>query len=161
MHRDRSALGQPMGVDGPWLAAILTALDDIHATLGQIYNRLPGGQAVEPNDLASFGREQTSTPRKVQEPAPDDAPTIDEALNTPAVTRDIEPGDPGTSTEGVTDAEADSVERPAPPARAGRGSSAEAWRTWATNAGVTVPDDASRDDIIAACERAGVLDGGK
>ncbi len=48
---------------------------------------------------------------------------------------------------------------PAPPPRAGRGSSAEAWRQWAESAGVAVQDDAGRDDIIAACEAAGVLTG--
>lgn len=46
---------------------------------------------------------------------------------------------------------------PDPPPRAGRGASGDAWRTWAAHAGVTVPDSASRDDIIAACEQAGVL----
>lgn len=42
------------------------------------------------------------------------------------------------------------------PARAGRGSSKEAWAEYATKHEVTVPDGASRDDIIAACAAAGV-----
>lgn len=66
-------------------------------------------------------------PVKIQEPAPDLPPHVEAAT---AV---------------------------APPARAGRGASADAWRAWADHANVTVPDGASRADIIAACEQAGVL----
>lgn len=38
------------------------------------------------------------------------------------------------------------------PPRAGAGSTTEAWRTYATNLGLDVPDDAGRDDIIAAVD---------
>lgn len=38
------------------------------------------------------------------------------------------------------------------PPRSGKGSSLEAWRQYATDHGVAVPDDASRDDIIEAVE---------
>jgi hypothetical protein len=43
------------------------------------------------------------------------------------------------------------------PSRSGRGSGAEAWRAFAESHGVAVDADMSRDDIIAACERAGVV----
>lgn len=43
-----------------------------------------------------------------------------------------------------------------PPPKAGRGSGTEAWATYATANDVIVEDDAGRDDIIAACEAAGV-----
>lgn len=42
-----------------------------------------------------------------------------------------------------------------PPPKAGQGSSAEAWRTYAAAVDVEVPADASRDDVIAALEAAG------
>lgn len=43
------------------------------------------------------------------------------------------------------------------PSRSGRGSSLEAWRSFAESNGVGVDSDMSRDDIIAACEQAGVV----
>lgn len=107
MTRDRSLLGSPAGLDGPWLAAMLDALDAIHDLLDR---RLP--REVTP---------VVDEPIAISEPAPTGPPL------------------------------------PAPPARAGRGASAEAWRDWAIRARVTVPDGASRADIIAACIRAGVL----
>lgn len=42
------------------------------------------------------------------------------------------------------------------PPRAGKGSGKEAWAAYAEANGVEVDADASRDDIIAACEAAGV-----
>ncbi len=154
MPRDRSTLGAPLGVDGPWLAAILDALDEIACLLRV---RLPGGDPVEPNDLAQpwmteriqaeasqpeqdRPAESKPEPVKVQEPAPDNAPTVEAT--------------PATETAD-DDANADSP--PPPPNRQGRGSSAEAWTAWAEQAGVAVPDGATRNDIIAACIRAGVL----
>jgi hypothetical protein len=51
--------------------------------------------------------------------------------------------------DGAAKAPADpSVEPP----RSGRGSGVEAWRAHAAHLGVEVPDDASRDDIIAAVD---------
>jgi hypothetical protein len=44
------------------------------------------------------------------------------------------------------------------PPRTGRGSGVEAWRTFAEQNGVEVAPDATRDDIIAACEAAGVVE---
>lgn len=43
------------------------------------------------------------------------------------------------------------------PSRSGRGSSLEAWRSFAESNGVGTDSDMSRDDIIAACEQAGVV----
>ncbi|MFJ7963135.1 hypothetical protein [Streptomyces sp. NPDC096324] len=45
----------------------------------------------------------------------------------------------------------------AEPARSGKGSGAEAWRSFAEAKGVGVDSGMTRDDIIAACEQAGVL----
>ncbi|MFD9212088.1 hypothetical protein ACFVY9_03010 [Streptomyces sp. NPDC059544] len=44
------------------------------------------------------------------------------------------------------------------PPRAGRGSGIEAWRTFAEQNGVGTDSDMTRDEIIAACEAAGVVD---
>jgi hypothetical protein len=59
--------------------------------------------------------------------------------------------DPGTreNTTGPT------VE--APP-RSGRGSSVDAWRTFAEQRDLDVPADATREDIIAAAEDAGMIE---
>lgn len=53
--------------------------------------------------------------------------------------------------EGSDDAESDG-----PPPRAGAGSSKDKWVAYAEANGVTVDEDATRDDIIAAVEAAGV-----
>lgn len=45
---------------------------------------------------------------------------------------------------------------PTPPPKSGAGSSADAWLEYASAQGVDVEQDAKRDDIIAACDAAGV-----
>ncbi len=42
------------------------------------------------------------------------------------------------------------VQAPQQPPTSGKGSGLDSWRDYATSLGITVPDDASRDDIIAA-----------
>lgn len=91
-------------------------------------DRLP-----KPSEVTS----DVTTPRKIQEPAPGGPPNGTEAVEEPAP--DIEAG-------------AD----PAPP-RVGRGGSTEAWADWAARRGVLVEPGQSRNQIIAACQRAGVL----
>lgn len=44
------------------------------------------------------------------------------------------------------------------PPRSGKGSGVEAWRAFAERKGVDVDQDASREDVIAACEAAGVVE---
>jgi len=58
--------------------------------------------------------------------------------------------DEGPVTRGVVESDVE------PPARAGRGASAKAWRAYADVVGVVVADDASREDVIAACVSADV-----
>jgi hypothetical protein len=67
------------------------------------------------------------------------------------------PAVPPPNTTSVSEPAPDSQPLPEPPPRAGRGSSLPAWAGWATTAGVTVTDGMSRDDIITACQTAGVL----
>jgi hypothetical protein len=43
-----------------------------------------------------------------------------------------------------------------PPPKAGRGSGLDAWKAYASVHEVEVPDGASKDDVIAALESAGV-----
>ena len=45
---------------------------------------------------------------------------------------------------------------PSPPPKAGSGGSRQRWVEYATARDVTVTPDATRDEIIAACEAAGV-----
>ena len=42
------------------------------------------------------------------------------------------------------------VQAPQQPPTSGKGSGLDSWRDYATSLGITVPDDATRDDIIAA-----------
>ncbi|MFJ9468332.1 hypothetical protein [Streptomyces caniferus] len=44
------------------------------------------------------------------------------------------------------------------PPRSGKGSGVEAWRAFAERKGVDVDQDATREDVIAACEAAGVVE---
>ncbi|MFI6465672.1 hypothetical protein [Streptomyces sp. NPDC050538] len=44
------------------------------------------------------------------------------------------------------------------PPRAGKGSGVEAWRDFASRKGVDLDQDATREQIIAACEAAGVVE---
>lgn len=131
MAQSRPELGTPVGVEGPWLAAILGVLDDIADTLR---DRLPspamgGGQPAPVAEPAA--PEASGAARPVREPAPV-----------------VPPEDSGP---------AEAAPPPSAPPRAGRGSSLDAWRGYADAVGVTYPADAGRDDIIAACARAGVL----
>ncbi len=128
MRPDRSALGVPFGADGPWLAAILGVLDELHELLGQ---RLPVADG----------------PMRVSEPAPDQGPERAVPVSEPPQDEPPQDDEPVRVTEPAPD----------PPPRAGRGASAEAWRAWANSLAVAIPDGAGRDDIIAACEQAGVL----
>lgn len=43
-----------------------------------------------------------------------------------------------------------------PPPQSGKGSGKDAWHAYAAASGVEVDDDASREDVIAALEAAGV-----
>ncbi|MFI1467642.1 hypothetical protein [Streptomyces wuyuanensis] len=61
--------------------------------------------------------------------------------------------DSGSSAEAPTP----TGEGEAPP-RSGRGSGVEAWRAFAEQHDVEVAADATREDIIAACEAAGVVE---
>jgi hypothetical protein len=54
--------------------------------------------------------------------------------------------DPGNKTEG----------RLVPPPRNGKGSGTDAWHAYAGHAGVEVPADATRDEVIAALDAADV-----
>ncbi|MFF9088648.1 hypothetical protein ACF1BE_19890 [Streptomyces sp. NPDC014991] len=63
---------------------------------------------------------------------------------------DGEPGPVGYTDPGTGGDEA--------PPRAGRGSGIDAWRKFAEQRGVEYDTNASREDIIAACEAAGVIE---
>ncbi|MEU3289899.1 hypothetical protein [Streptomyces longwoodensis] len=64
-------------------------------------------------------------------------------------------GEDGPETVEFTDPGAGRNE--APP-RSGRGSGVEAWRAFAERHGVDTDDEMNRDDVIAACEAAGVIE---
>lgn len=118
----------PVSADGPALVAILDTLGDI---LDLLDDRLP--RPVQP-------KPEGGGVVRLTEPDP------------PSPSRLVEPGPP-TPAEPATPV----AQAPAPPPRHGRGSSAQAWRSWADTVGVRATEDDTRDDIIAACQQAGVL----
>ncbi|HEX6969115.1 MAG TPA: hypothetical protein VF174_09935 [Micromonosporaceae bacterium] len=82
------------------------------------------------------------------EPAADNQPGAQEA----------KPAEPATPAEPAAAAEpAGEKERMQAPPRSGRGSGLDAWQAFAVDHDVEFPDGASRDEIIAACVRAGVI----
>lgn len=119
------------------LAEIADLLIEQNRLLGELRDRLP---AVKANG----GGE--GEPVEVTEPAPPARPDEAKPVSAPAPKRAPQRRDD------------DEVSLPPPPPRAGKGSGKEAWHSFASIAKVHVPDGASRDDIIAACERAKVID---
>lgn len=85
----------------------------------------------------------------------DDVPTwAAKQISNPKAWGDAEPG---ASSRPVVSSSAGADTREAPP-RSGKGSSVEAWRAFAERKGVDVDQDASREDVIAACETAGFIE---
>ncbi|MBQ1047860.1 hypothetical protein KBX50_05225 [Micromonospora sp. C51] len=76
----------------------------------------------------------------------------------PQATREyaMTPDEVAAATDGDGDGDG-AIKVPAPP-RAGKGSGADAWAAFAATQGVQVDEGASRDEIIAACEQAGVIE---
>ncbi|WP_053065479.1 hypothetical protein [Micromonospora sp. RV43] len=98
--------------------------------------RTPEAQA--PGDPPSqAAQEYEMTPEEIQALAGDDA----------------DAGDAGDSA-----ADGDKPAQIPAPRRSGRGSGVDAWAAFAATQGVEVEADASRDEIIAACEQAGVIE---
>lgn len=132
MARDRAVV-QAFTGDGPTLVAIHDVLADLYDLLDA---RLPQHDNGE-------------GPARIGEPAPAGPPP-----NAVPVSEPAPDGPPEDDDDPVAEPAPD---LPEPPPRAGRGSSLAAWQTWAWQAGVTVADDMTRDQIIDACVTAGVL----
>lgn len=69
---------------------------------------------------------------------------VAEQITNPDVWVDDDPASP-TAVE-------DDGDDTGPPPKTGKGSGVQAWREYAGTIGVAVPEDATRDDIIAAVE---------
>jgi hypothetical protein len=67
-------------------------------------------------------------------------------------------GDQDGADEVIVDAAVGSEGDVEAPPRSGRGSGIDAWRAFAEQHGVEVAADASREDIIAACEAAELIE---
>jgi hypothetical protein len=63
-----------------------------------------------------------------------------------------EGGEPPKSAEAGDGGPATPADPSAEPPRSGKGSGVEVWRAHAAHLGVEVPEDASRDDIVAAVD---------
>lgn len=100
---------------------------------------------------AEVGSEPTVT-IVMQNVAPNAESVPPEAPETPPSVGDEPPADGSASAEEPAPESGDDI--PEAPPRAGRGASKDAWAKYAEARGVTVPADASRDDIIAAVDAA-------
>jgi hypothetical protein len=76
-------------------------------------------------------------------------------ISNPKAWGDVESAEP---SQAETPPPAGTGDELAAPPRAGKGSGVDAWRTFAERKGVDVDQDASREQIIAACESAGVVE---
>jgi hypothetical protein len=132
MARERAVV-QAFTGDGPILVAIHDALADLHDLLDA---RLPK-------------HDDGDGPVRISEPAPACVP--------PGAVPISEPAPDGPSDEDDEAVEEPAPDLPEPPPRAGRGSSLPAWQAWAEQADVDIDSDMTRDQIIDACTRAGVL----
>lgn len=82
----------------------------------------------------------------------DDTPPVDDMVSVAEPSAPMIAPDP----EYVVDPPETSAASDDPPPQAGPGSSRAKWLDYADAHGVRMRDDASREDIIAACETAGV-----
>lgn len=129
---------------------------------GDVYG--PGYINPPPDDVAKVITNPACWGDPKADPADESAPggqTEEPAAETPP------PATPAPTEPVVTPAPVPVSEPPVPtpepapivevPPRSGRGSGIDAWRAFAQAAGVTTPADATRDDIIEACEKAKVI----
>jgi hypothetical protein len=125
------------------LGELLSAVGDVHQLLR---DRLPSSEREGP---------VTGTVRLTEPAVPAAAPPVEPE---PEPVRLVEPARPA---DPIPVEPEPAGPRPTPPPRSGKGSGLGPWRVFADHDEVQVPytPDDSRDDIIAACERAGVLDG--
>jgi hypothetical protein len=142
--RERPALGNPFGVDGPWFAAILDVLGDLHDLLDARLPRPDQEGATRVTEPVPSAVPPGAVP--VSEPAPDKPPVEAQPVTEPAPDREPEPDD-----------EPEKAALPDPPPRSGRRSGLVAWQAFADTAQVPYGPDDSRDDIIAACVTAKVI----
>lgn len=148
MSRPRPALGTPFGADGPWLAAILDVLNDLHDLLDDRLSKADAsGEPVRVEEPAPQSEPVTAVP--VQEPAPVRAPDVPDPDEDEDNAGLVEVTEPDPAAEKVL---------PPPPPRAGRGSGLDPWRAFADDVKVPYSPNDGRDDIIAACVRAGVIE---
>ncbi|MFG1659074.1 hypothetical protein ACGFIY_21330 [Micromonospora chersina] len=148
------------------LIAQNSLLGEQNRLLGDIRDRLPEPARVQqklvhpPRSPRSSGGKGEGGPVPVAEPAPPSPPDKARPVDEPA--ESIPPGGARPVSEPAPRRAPrrgdDHASLPPPPPRAGKGSGKEAWSSFANIAKVPVPDRASRDDIIAACVRAGVID---
>jgi hypothetical protein len=73
-------------------------------------------------------------------------------ITNPAAWDGGEPPKSADAGDGDAPASADEPDGGGEPPRSGKGSSTEAWQKYAASLGVEVPEDASRDDIVAAVD---------
>jgi hypothetical protein len=126
----------PISADGPALVAILDVLGDLFDLLDE---RL---SPVEQPRQEGDGTVRLTEPA-VPSPAEEAITEPERPKPVRAVTQEPDEPDPGL---------------PAAPPRAGRGSGLEVWEAFADSVGVTYPAEATRNDIIAACVAAKVIE---
>jgi hypothetical protein len=124
----------------------LTTWDGV--VLGQTVDVIKGDEQEGPSqpgglDDVDFDAPDTVEPgdELVSDPEADSGQTVDEVK--------------GEAQEGPSDPGGDSGDGSSVPPQGGPGSGAPAWRQYAASQGVSVPEGAGRDEIIAALKAAG------
>lgn len=87
----------------------------------------------------------------------DDVPAWAQALITNPNAWADPPADLGAVDAGAGSSGSAAPGAPEPPPRGGAGSGRDAWAAFAASHRFEVPEDASRDDIIASLEEAGIV----
>lgn len=123
----------------------------------------PGGPARDTTDATPpIERADASTPEHPGDPAeadvgdPDATDPAETGTGDTAGTDNGAPEDTGDGAPGTPEAAPADAAPVAVPPRSGHGSGAHAWRTYAESLGMTVPDGAKRDDIVALLDAAGL-----
>lgn len=107
--------------------------------------------AIVPDGVAAESLEKLAARGFLEEV---EIPEADSPEDLPPIVPTVPGGSEQPPADPTGSADSEQLEA-SPPPKAGQGSSAEAWRTYAAGLGVEVADDASRDDVIAALESAG------
>ncbi|MFG2046142.1 hypothetical protein ACGFIW_01760 [Micromonospora sp. NPDC048935] len=135
------------------MSALVDAVSDLYDLLDA---RLPAPASADGGEPAPGGPVRISEPAPERWPQHEVTPVSEPAADEPpAADEDDTDDDPVEVSEPAPGAR---PSLPPPPPRHGKGSGLDAWQAFANLAKVAYAPDAGRNDIIAACVAAKVID---